>query len=122
MLNAISPFASRSPFPSQAQGVRPTFTSGPSISGNTVVGDTLTVTATATGNGTVTYAYQWFRDTTPVGTNSTTYVTEAAGVHTCRVTASHTGAPRSASSNPITTFAAGGPFSAAFSAAFSRSV
>lgn len=85
----------------------PVNTIAPVITGNAVVGSTLTSdTGTWTGNPTPTYAYQWRRDAVDIAaaTNST-YVSQAADVGTavtCRVTATNSQGNAGSTSNSIT--------------------
>lgn len=64
-----------------------------SISGNNYEGEVLTTTnGTWSGTATITYSYQWYRGSTPIGTNSSTYtqVSADAGYDIkCVVTASN---------------------------------
>ena len=74
----------------------------PAISGSTVVGGVLTsTTGTWTGSLPITYAYQWKRGATNVGTNSSTYTTVAADIGstmTVVVTATNTAGSANATS------------------------
>lgn len=73
----------------------PVNTAAPVISGTASVGSTLTATTgTWTSTPTATYAYQWKRGFTNIGTNSSTYVVQAgdAGADiSCVVTATNPG-------------------------------
>ena len=74
----------------------PVNTSFPSVSGNNVVGETLTTTnGTWTGTSPITYTYQWVRDTTNIsGEVSNTYTlvqADATFVVYCVVTATNIG-------------------------------
>jgi hypothetical protein len=74
----------------------PVNTSAPSVSGNNVVGETLTTTNGAwTGTSPITYTYQWVRDTTNIsGEVSNTYTlvqADATFVVYCVVTATNIG-------------------------------
>jgi len=84
----------------------PTYTVVPVISGSTTLGSTLTsTTGTVTGNPTPTYAYQWKRGATNIGTNSSTYTlvaADSASAITCVVTATNTLGSANATSNTIT--------------------
>ena len=84
----------------------PANTVAPAISGDTGDGSTLTsTTGTWTGNPTPTYAYQWKADSTNVGSNQNTYVTQAGDVGksvTCTVTATNSQGNSSQASNGIT--------------------
>ena len=85
----------------------PANTGAPAISGDTDDGSTLTsTTGTWTGNPAVdTYSYQWKADSTNVGTNQNTYVTQASDVGksvTCTVTATNSQGNTSQASNGIT--------------------
>lgn len=86
----------------------PAFTSGPSVTGSVIQGNTLTVSYTATGAPTPTPAYQWKSNGTNVGTNATTYATVIGDVGhtiTCTVTLTNgVGSPAvatSAATSPI---------------------
>jgi len=62
--------------PITASAVAPANTVLPAISGSTMVGSALTATSgTWTGTAPITYAYQWKRGATNVGTNVNTYTT-----------------------------------------------
>jgi hypothetical protein len=84
----------------------PSNTVVPAISGNAVVGQTLT-TSNGTWNGTpLTYDYRWFRGTTQIGTNSNSYTLVQADAGntsniTCVVTATNAGGSANATSNQI---------------------
>jgi len=84
----------------------PANTVAPAISGDTGDGSTLTsTTGTWIGNPTPTYAYQWKADSTNVGSNQNTYVTQAGDVGksvTCTVTATNSQGNSSQASNGIT--------------------
>lgn len=122
MRDLASPFEGASPFDGAA-GKGPKFTVAPTITGGNQIGDTLTsTTGAATGSGTVTYARLWFRDGVSLGITTATYVTVAAGVHTCRVIATDAKGGRTRFSNAITTFLSSGEFSSEFSSDFNRAV
>jgi surface protein len=78
----------------------------PVISGTTTLGSTLTSTTGAfNGNPTPTYAYQWKRGATNIGTNSSTYIlvlADSGAAITCVVTATNALGSSSATSNTIT--------------------
>lgn len=84
----------------------PSNTVAPAISGTAVVGQTLT-TSNGTWNGTpLTYDYRWFRGTTQIGTNSSTYTLLQADAGntsniTCIVTANNLAGSANATSNTI---------------------
>jgi hypothetical protein len=84
----------------------PANTVAPVISGTTTLGSTLTsTTGTWTGNPSPTYAYQWKRGATNIGTNSSTYVlvlADSAAAITCVVTATNALGSSNATSNTIT--------------------
>jgi hypothetical protein len=88
----------------------PVSTAAPTVSGGTTIGSVLTSTPGSWTNS-PTFAYQWVRGTTNVGTNSSTYTTQASdggGVMTCVVTATANGLSASAtSSNSVTVSASG---------------
>jgi hypothetical protein len=81
---------------------------GPIISGNTIVGSTLTLTGEGIwiGNPSPTLTFQWFRGGTPIiNQTSFTYVTQTADVGqqiTCRVTGTNSVGSVNAISNVIT--------------------
>jgi surface protein len=84
----------------------PVNTLAPVISGLTDLGGVLSST-TGTWNGipTITYAYQWKRGATNIGTNSSTYTlvaADSAAAITCVVTATNSLGSSSATSNTIT--------------------
>lgn len=83
----------------------------PSISGTLTVGDTLTGNrGTWTGNPTPTYTYAWWRDGVAIsGATSLTYVTDTAGVHTFRATATNSEGVVTAMSAGVTVAAAALP-------------
>ena len=83
----------------------------PQISGNALIGSTLTLTNAGTWNGypAPTLTYQWYRgDTLIYGQNNTTYVTVNAidieQLITCRVTATNTSGSFTAISNSISPY------------------
>jgi len=84
----------------------PVNTVAPVISGSTALGGVLSsTTGTWSGINTITYAYQWKRGTTNIGTNSSTYTlvaADSAAAITCVVTATNTLGSSSATSNTIT--------------------
>jgi len=87
---------------------RPEISTAPVISGNDYVGQTLSTTNGTWLNSPTSYNYQWYRGTTPIGTNTNTYtqVTADAGqLITCVVTAINSGGSEPAtSSNSVYTF------------------
>jgi surface protein len=84
----------------------PVNTVAPVISGSTTFGSVLSsTTGTFTGNPTPTYAYQWKRGATNIGTNSSTYTLVAADSTasiTCVVTATNALGSANSTSNTIT--------------------
>jgi len=83
----------------------PALTGTVSITGNAVVGETLTANTAGLG-GTGTTGYQWRRGTTEIGTNSSTYTVQAGDVgYTITVTvirAGYSGSETSPSVGPVT--------------------
>lgn len=83
---------------------RPENTVAPAITGTPAVGSVLTC-STGTWNGSPTsYSYQWFRGTTPVGTNSATYtpvIGDVDSLISCVVTATNAGGNEPATSNSV---------------------
>jgi hypothetical protein len=100
-------------------GVPPVNTVAPAITGTAQEGQTVTCsTGTWTGTPTITFAYQWKRNGSNIGsaTNST-YVLVTADVSqsiTCQVTATNGSGSASATSNTITPIAAVDPDAQAF--------
>jgi hypothetical protein len=100
-------------------GLPPVNTVAPSITGTAQEGQTVTCsTGTWTGTPTITYAYQWRRNGSNIGsaTNST-YTLVTADVSqsiTCQVTATNGSGSASATSNTITPIAAVDPDAQAF--------
>jgi hypothetical protein len=100
-------------------GTPPVNTVAPAISGTAQEGQTVTCsTGTWTGTPTITYAYQWKRNGSNIGsaTNST-YLLVSADVGqsiTCQVTATNGAGSASANSNTITPIAAVDPDAQAF--------
>ncbi len=90
----------------------PVNTVAPVVSGTEVVGQTLScTTGTWTSSASLTYAYQWKRGVTNVGTDSSTYILvigDAASTMTCTVTATNTGGSTDQVSNTTGTIDAGG--------------
>lgn len=90
-------------FPSAA--TLPVNTVAPVISGTITSGQVLTsTTGTWTGTAPITYAYQWKRGVTDVGTNANTYTLVAGDVGsnmTCVVTATNAAGSVSATSNSL---------------------
>ena len=84
----------------------PVNTVAPVISGTTTLGSVLTsTTGTFTGNPSPTFAYQWKRGATNIGTNSSTYTlvtADSASAITCVVTATNALGSANATSNVIT--------------------
>ena len=84
----------------------PVNTLAPVISGSTALGGVLSsTTGTWSGIPTITYAYQWKRGATNIGTNSSTYTlvaADSAAAITCVVTATNFLGSSSATSNTIT--------------------
>ena len=84
----------------------PVNTIAPVISGTTTLGSTLSsTTGTFTGNPSPTYAYQWKRGATNIGTNSSTYTlvaADSAAAITCVVTATNALGSANSTSNTIT--------------------
>lgn len=83
---------------------RPENTVAPAITGTPAIGSMLTC-STGTWNGSPSgYTRQWFRGTTPVGTNSATYTPVIADVDSlisCVVTATNAGGNEPATSNSV---------------------
>jgi hypothetical protein len=84
----------------------PTNTVSPHVTGDAIVGSTLTCTSgTWTGTATITYAYKWFQRGTPiVGAISSTYVVQAGDlghILTCHVTATNAVGANTAVSNGV---------------------
>ena len=102
-----------------SSGVAPVNTVAPAITGTAQEGETVTCsTGTWTGTPTITYAFQWKRNGSNIGsaTNST-YVLVTADVSqsiTCQVTATNGSGSASATSNTITPIAAVDPDAQAF--------
>ena len=88
------------------QNAAPVNTVAPVISGSTALGGVLSsTTGTWSGIPTITYAYQWKRGATNIGTNSSTYTlvaADSAAAITCVVTATNSLGSSSATSNTIT--------------------
>jgi hypothetical protein len=101
-----SAFVASSNSVSAVNTVAPTNSVAPVISGTPLVGEVLTTTTgTWAGIPTPTYAYQWKRGVTNVGTNATTYTLVAADAGqsiTCVVTATNAGGSANATSNALT--------------------
>lgn len=77
----------------------------PVISGNTTVNSVLTSTNGTWTNSPTSYAYQWKRGATNIGTNANTYqlvLADSTAEITCVVTAINTGGSTPATSNTIT--------------------
>jgi hypothetical protein len=107
--NASATSAAVGPITSAA--VAPANTVLPVISGSTTVGNALTATSgTWTGSPTPTYAYQWKRGATNVGTNVNTYTTVSGDIGstiTVVVTATNSAGNASATSLPTAAITAG---------------
>lgn len=87
----------------------PTNSAVPVISGTAQDGQTLTASNGTWNNGPTSYAYQWKRGATNVGTNSANYVLVTADVGatiTCTVTATNTAGSASATSGATATVVA----------------
>jgi hypothetical protein len=101
-----SAFVASSNSVSAVDAVAPTNSVAPVISGTPLVGEVLTTTTgTWAGIPTPTFAYQWKRGVTNVGTNATTYTLVAADAGqsiTCVVTATNAGGSANATSNALT--------------------
>jgi hypothetical protein len=101
-----SAFVASSNSVSAVNAVAPTNSVAPVISGTPLVGEVLTTTdGTWDGIPTPTFAYQWKRGVTNVGTNATTYTLVAADAGqsiTCVVTATNAGGSANATSNALT--------------------
>ena len=83
----------------------PINTVAPVISGTTALGSVLTSTTGTWINSPTSFAYQWKRGTTNIGTNSSTYTLVAADSNaaiTCVVTATNVSGSTPATSNTIT--------------------
>lgn len=83
---------------------RPENTVAPAVTGNPYIGQVLTTTNGTWNNSPTSFAYQWFRGTTPIGTNSNTYTLVTADTNfiiTCRVTATNAGGSEPQLSNEI---------------------
>jgi len=84
-------------------GIPPVNSVAPVISGTATEGSVLSCT-TGTWSGSPTYAYQWKRGATNVGTNANTYTLVAGDIGsnmTCVVTATNAGGAASATSNSL---------------------
>jgi hypothetical protein len=102
-----------------SSGVPPVNTVAPAITGTAQEGETVTCsTGTWTGTPTITYAFQWKRNGSNIGSaTSSTYVLVKADVSqsiTCQVTATNGSGSASATSNTITPIAAVDPDAQAF--------
>ena len=100
-------------------GIAPVNTVAPAITGTAQEGQTVTCsTGTWTGTPTITYAFQWKRNGSNIGSaTSSTYVLVTADVSqsiTCQVTATNGSGSASATSNTITPTAAVDPDAQAF--------
>ena len=88
------------------ENAAPINTVAPVISGSTALGGVLSsTTGTWSGIPTITFAYQWKRGATNIGTNANTYTlvaADSAAAITCVVTATNTLGSSSATSNTIT--------------------
>ena len=87
----------------------PINSSAPIISGNTLVGSTLTLDNPGSWNGSapITYTYQWYRGASPIsGATNITYTTQSPAdigqAITCHVTATNVYGSSTEPSNPIT--------------------
>ena len=91
----------------------PVNTVAPVISGATTLGSVLTATTGTWNNSPSSFAYQWKRGATNVGTNANTYtlvMADSAAVMTCVVTATNAVGSASATSNSITAGTYANPF------------
>ena len=91
----------------------PVNTVAPVISGATTLGSVLTATTGTWSNSPSSFAYQWKRGATNVGTNANTYtlvMADSAAVMTCVVTATNAVGSASATSNSITAGTYANPF------------
>jgi hypothetical protein len=77
----------------------------PVISGSTTLGSVLTTTNGTWSNSPTSFAYQWKRGATNIGTNASTYtlvIADSTAAITCVVTATNAGGSTPATSNTIT--------------------
>jgi hypothetical protein len=77
----------------------------PVISGTTTIGSVLTTTNGTWTNSPTSFAYQWKRGATNIGTNTNTYtlvIADSTAAITCVVTATNAGGSTPATSNTIT--------------------
>lgn len=82
--------------------LRPLNTVAPAITGNTYVGQTLTCSNGTWSNFPTSYSYQWYRGTTPIGTNANTYTQVSADASqniSCVVTGINVAGSQTATSN-----------------------
>jgi hypothetical protein len=87
-------------------GDPPVNTVAPDVTGDAIVGATLTCTSgTWTGAAPITYTYKWYQGATPiVGANTNTYVTQSGdlgSVLICRVTATNAAGAADAASQGV---------------------
>jgi len=97
----------------------PVNTVAPVISGGTYVGDLLTTTNGTWNNSPTSYAYQWKRGATNIGTNANTYTLVNADIGqniTCIVTATNAAGSTPATSNIIVAEALNAPVNTALPA------